>query len=289
ARAAHSTPAASPRHKPPFEQHKLAGGAVAIGGAALLAWIVASHPPHDAATESRSTNPRLNASADQDVSPRPVEVRAQHEHVTTGAVKPAAARPPPPATSLQRAADATPVEAAAARIAEAEKPAPVVAAAAPAQVHRAAVVSEHQPAQASVAARTRPDFSVHAQSKPASPARLVQRETRGNERAVTQTAGRGVAQRNVKSRHNVHEFAPYHEAGPVTTHRTHGAYSEAQSYSPRQTGAKQADEFASILAYAKTYAPAQASNRPAVPADSTDWVNHVSQRRITEVPDRFTK
>ena len=32
-----STPATSPRRKPPFEQHKLAGGAVTIGGAALLA------------------------------------------------------------------------------------------------------------------------------------------------------------------------------------------------------------------------------------------------------------
>jgi len=74
--------------------------------------------------------------------------------------------------------------------------------------------------------------------------------------------------------------------GLVTSHR---GYPQAQRYSPRQTRANLADEYASILSYAKTYAPARTSNSPAVPVDITEWVNHVSQRRITEVPDRFAK
>jgi len=280
ARAAYaaSSPATSLGHKPPIEQHRLAGGAVAIGGAALLAWIVGSHAPHDGASESDSVNPRPDAIAHQDASHHLAEVRAQHEHLITDTVKQAPAQSSLPATSLPRATHTASVEADRPRTAD--KPAPVDAALAPAQAHRAAKVSGHKPTQANVVARAKPDFGLRAQSKTVSRARLVQREPRGTER---------VAQRNVNSRHTVHEFAPYREAGPITTHRTRGAYSEAQRYSPRQTGANQADEFASILAYAKTYAPVQASNSRAVPADSTDWVNHVSQRRITDVPDRFAK
>ena len=289
ARAAYaaSSPATSLGHKPPIEQHRLAGGAVAIGGAALLAWIVASHAPHEAATETGSANARPVPVTHQDASHHLAEARAQHEPLVTGPVRQAALPPSLPATSLPRAADSTSVEAAAAPMAD--KPAPVVAAPAPAQVHRAEAATGRRPAQANLPARTKPDFSLRAHSKTVAPARLVQREPRGAERIATQTAAQRLAQRKVTAHHDVHEFDPHRETRPVTTHRARGAYSEASSYSPRQTGANQADEFASILAYAKTYAPAQASSRPAVTADSTDWVNHVSQRRITDVPDRFAK
>ncbi|WP_028208199.1 hypothetical protein [Paraburkholderia nodosa] len=202
---ARSTPDASPnrtpKHTSPFEQRKLAGGAVAIGGAALLAWIVASHAPHDSASASGNATLRPNASTLQDTSQRLADARSQH----------------------------------------------------------------------------------------ASAARLVQREAPSNERAVERNGSQRVAERGANPRRDVSTFAPNREARPVTSHRPHGAYPQAQGYSPRPTGANPADEYASILAYAKTYVPARASNSPAVPVNGTEWVNHVSQRRITEVPDRFTK
>ncbi len=200
---ARSTPEAwpkrTPKHASSLQPRRLTGGAVAIGGAALLAWIVASHAPHEPASASGNAIPRPTASKVQDTSRRLADIHVE----------------------------------------------------------------------------------------PAPPARLVQREAHSNERAAARSGGRAVAERGTNPRRDVRPFAPYRQARPVTTHRTHGAYPEAQDYAPRPTRADQADEYAAILSYAKTYVPAGASNSPAVPVDSTEWANHVSQRRITEVPDRF--
>ncbi|MEX3939619.1 hypothetical protein AB4Y44_08710 [Paraburkholderia sp. BR10937] len=189
----------APERTSPFEQRRLTGGAVAIGGAALLAWIVASHAPRESASASSNASLRANASTVQDTSQRLADARLRH----------------------------------------------------------------------------------------ASPARLAERETLSNERAVERSGGQRVAERGTHLRRDVRTFAPYREPGPLTSHRAHGAYPQAQGYAPGSAGANPADDYASILAYAKTYVPARASISPAVPVDSTEWVNHVSQRRITEVPDRF--
>ena len=92
-----SSPPASLGQKPPVEQHRLAGGAVAIGGAALLAWIVASHAPHEAATETGSANARPVPVTHQDASHHLAEARAQHEPLVTGPVRQAALPPSLPA------------------------------------------------------------------------------------------------------------------------------------------------------------------------------------------------
>ncbi|QGZ55281.1 hypothetical protein [Paraburkholderia acidiphila] len=266
---ARSTPEVSPdhaqNHMPPFQQRKLTGGAVAIGGAALLAWIVASHAPHDTTSATGTATPHPNANAGQDISQRLAEARVQHERVTSGAVALPSAPAPTPAAVLPRTVEM------------------------PVQAPQTTVADTRKPLQAVAPPHAKADFSMRAHAQPASSARLVQREARGNERAVKRGSGQRVAERGTNPRRDIRAFAPYREAAPVTSHRTHGAYSEAQGYSSRQTGANPADEYASILSYAKTYAPAHVSNSPAVPVDSTEWVNHVSQRRITEVPDRFAK
>ncbi|MEX3947146.1 hypothetical protein AB4Y40_05220 [Paraburkholderia sp. EG287B] len=191
----------APERTSPFEQRRLTGGAVAIGGAALLAWIVASHAPRESARASSNATLRANASTVQDTSQRLA------------------------AACLQQAA----------------------------------------------------------------PARLAERETLSNVRAVERSASQRVAERGTHPRRDIRAFAPYREARPATSHRAHGASPQAQGYAPRSTGANSADDYASVLAYARTYVPARASNSPAVPVDSTEWVDHVSQRRITEVPDRFAQ
>ena len=269
---ARSSPGASPNHIPPLQQHKLTGGAVAIGGAALLAWIVASHAPHDSQGATGNAPPRPNASASEDTSQRLAEARAQHEHITAARAR-SSTPAPTPAAALPRTVE-KPVQA---PLAE------------PTQAPKTTVVDTRKPSQAVAPAHSTPNFSTRAHAQSASPARLAQREARGNERAVKRGSGQRVAERGTAPRRDIRTFAPYREAGPVTSQRAHGAYSEAQGYSPRQTGANPADEYASILSYAKTYTPARVSNSPAVPVDNTEWVNHVSQRRITEVPDRFAK
>jgi hypothetical protein len=306
AAAAHMRPAqargtsgASAPRTPPFERSKLAGGAVAIGGAALLTWLVASHTPNDAAPSPDKANPHTDAPAHQDTSQRLAEARAQHdEHTTGGAsqqrVAHAPVSVPTPPTVSPRTANATPAEAVAPRTAGAPALATVqTQAQTPVPAPVAAAVNAGKTPQVANPARSRPDFGEQTHAKAASPARLAHRDARSNGSAVKRDASQRVAKASAKSsaklHRDVHEFAPYREARPVTTHRTHAAYSEARVYSPRQTGANPTDEYSAILTYANTYSAARTSNRPTVPVDSTDWVNHVSQRRVTEVPDRFAK
>lgn len=280
ARSASVTPPDS--STPSLGRNKLAGGAVAIGGAALLAWIVASHAPHEPATVTTKASPRSDASAEHDASQRLADARAQHEHVIAGAVRQTAAQPPAPAPTAP--APLSPVATTSKR---AEALIPEMADK-PAQAPVRMAANERKPLQANVHTRTQPEFDVYTRSKAASPARLVQREAR-HDRAVKRAAGQHIAERSAKLRDDAHKFEPYREAQPVTTRRPDATYSKAHEYSPRQTGANPADEYASILTYANTYAAAHTSNPPAVPVNNTDWVNHVSQRRVTEVPDRFEK
>ncbi|SDE00680.1 hypothetical protein [Paraburkholderia lycopersici] len=252
-------PAMSSYGAPAFERRKLAGGAVAIGGAALLAWIVASHTPHDTAIDMTGT-----------------------------AQQPAAAEAsePPPAPALPGTAGTRSAEASASR--PANKPDQATAPS-PARIPATPAIDERSWTQTNDPVRAQPHLGVRMEPKAGLPARLVQREMRAGESAVNRGAGQRVAERSASTRHDAQEFAPSRDASRVTVPRSHGGYSETRGYSPRQTGAIGADEYASIFSYAKTYAPAPTFNRPAIPADSTDWVNHVSQRRITEVPERFTK
>ncbi|PLZ01125.1 hypothetical protein CY652_17735 [Burkholderia sp. WAC0059] len=83
-----------------------------------------------------------------------------------------------------------------------------------------------------------------------------------------------------------HEFAaPHHErrAG-----RRHHASSEPGLYSSRRSASDLDSQYSSILSWA-AHAYRPAAGRPMVPADSTDWENHMSQRRLTDVPDEFSK
>jgi hypothetical protein len=71
----------------------------------------------------------------------------------------------------------------------------------------------------------------------------------------------------------------------VTTHRSHGTYSEASDFSPQPFRANQDDDYTSIVTRASTHT----AQRAPVNVDSTEWVNHVSHRRVTEIADRFAK
>lgn len=351
----------TPESTPPFAHRKLTGGAIAIGGAALLAWIIASHPNNSGPTSTPAL--RAKTDAHDNASDRLANSRAEHDRaagsaavtpaslskladakandtsvregkVTAGTVEssaPAAVVTPAAAVaSVASAPLATTAAPAPAPVSIADKttiaaatvqpaPAPVIAAPVPA-VERStaaspialattttaaatalakpepAAISQRKATEAGpvVSASTRPDFRVRIPAKNAVPAKLIQHETSRTKHAVTRTERR-VEERSVASRrsvvhHDLHDFNAYRNVAPlVTTQRTNGGYSQAQSYSPRQTGANPANEYASTATYANTYTAPHPVSRTSAAADSTDWVNHVSQRRVTEVPDRFEK
>ncbi|QGZ62020.1 hypothetical protein [Paraburkholderia acidisoli] len=350
---------AMPARTPPADRHKLTGGAVAIGGAAMLAWIIASHAPHNTAPVDHAAAPN----AQNDSAHRLADARAQHEQaiarpagepqaatpvasrertapgedntvtagvaaspagteVAPGTAQVAASAPPAagPATASARVAapvathtiaitpnshatPATPV--AVATIAVPANPAaPAIGETAALNAAPTATTSPVAVAPvakvAAAPARAQPDFSVRTPAKTAVPATLITRSESRGERMLKPAQERRATQSKVSARHAgtrgaVHDaraFAPYRDTAPVTTQRSRGTYSAAQPYSPRQTNVNPADEYASLVTYANTHTASPAVNRATVApvaADNTDWVNHVSQRRVTEVPDRFAK
>jgi hypothetical protein len=329
--ASHSRQTATVERTPP-PSHKLAASAVAIGGAALLAWIVASHTQpgneqdHTVLRESVSPAPKTTATgvASAQSSARLADERAAHDRKVSvsgviegpkaeGQKAVVAAKAPDvrnavndergiaigstivaqpeavPAvvpsqaqhadrTVADRAPATTPV--AATRMTPA--PAPAIAPAA-------------KVAQAAPASAEQPDFAMRAHANKPVESELVSRAASEKhvstaKRTREDTSGYSTrAAREPASRHAAQEFTPHLSAPVVTTHRTRGMYSEAAEYSPHHFSANASDEYASLSTYANTHAALPVANRTPVNADSTEWVNHVAQRRVTEVPDHFDK
>ncbi|WP_233863938.1 hypothetical protein [Paraburkholderia adhaesiva] len=266
-----AAPSPSPPHTPAFGPHRLTGGACAIGGAALLAWIVASHTPHDQGHKNAAVDATPIRDADNVASQRLANTRAAHEATTTAApttdTVTNASQPGQTAGASQRAASAA--------------------------------VSSVVTAPAPSPSATRPDYA--AANHPTAPLRATlsgradragEGRSNKNRESVRGHSSReritGVS-RVESSRRPAHSFAPPRIARPVTTDRTLGMYSEASGYSPRQPSARQDDDYASIITYANTHTAPRPASRTSVPVDSTEWVDHVSQRRVTEIPDRFGK
>lgn len=312
-----------------YPSHRLTASAVAVGGAALLAWIVASHTQfHDDKSESAllaSASPASKADASPAAksaanpatqsSTRLADERALHDRSMSGVVKGPQAVVSDAghengvaigsAVVVQR--DATLAPPFAPSFSPANAPAqradkltatPVVASA-PAVAPRKETAPVPTPAATSVEATTasasaeRPDFAMRtqasklAQIKPVLKAASEKRVATANRRQETRVGAR--ASRDVGNHHAIHEFAPHASAPLVPTRRTRGMYSEAAEYSPHQFAVNSSDEYPSLTTYAGTRTEPRPITRAPVSTDSTDWVDHVAQRRVTEVPDRFAK
>lgn len=233
--------------------HRLAGGACAIGGAALLAWIVASHTPHGEQIAATLPDAHPTRTAGDTESQRLADIRAAHDDTVA-----------PAHSSSQLAAVDTP------------QTSQGIDSTHPSAQHAtstdASTVATSSAARSSV---SEPDYA--AANHPGVPLRATPSGRAAHAHVVS-------GPRIESSRHHARTLAQ-----PVVTHRALGTYSEASSYSPRQPRPSQDDDYASIDTYAATYAAPHPTNRPSVPVDSTDWVNHIAQRRVTEVPDRFEK
>jgi hypothetical protein len=256
---------ADTRRTPAPDRSRLAGGACAIGGAALLTWILASHAPHSPNSEKHSAVP---SPAHADHESGSTEAQRLADARTTHDIALADSQPIPQTTQVS------------------EPPAPLQA---PPQIIVPA------PRVDVVPTASQPDyFQSHREAAqratlvPPRPAanreKHLTRQGAGNAKSTTANKARGEL-RVANDRHAVHTFAPHHEPHVVTTHRTAGMYSKAGHYSPRRPVARHSDEYASI----STYMAPRPTIHASVPVDSTEWVNHVSQRRVTEVPDSFAK
>lgn len=242
-------------------RRKLAGGACAIGGAAVLAWIVASHAPPTGQKPTPTASAPANREAGFDHSQRLADQRAAHESdatAVTGAVTAVQSR-----NSEQVVAPALPAH--------------VAASPAPNDTSKSSPLPNY--AQSGASRATLPDTASSTGNKHAETAQKTRKTVRGDTSSERIRSGQ----------HAAHRFDPERIAAPVTTNRTRGAHSEASSFSPALPNASQDDDYASIVTYANTHLAPPPASRASLPADSTEWVNHVTQRRVTEVPDSFEK
>ncbi|WP_434660666.1 hypothetical protein P5W99_10710 [Paraburkholderia sp. A3BS-1L] len=292
--AAGARPARRVERIPP-PSHKLTATAVAIGGAVLLTWIVASHAPFgDGKNNAVLHTPAPPASnRDESASVRLSDERARHDLATSAAPR---ADQYAPASTPATAARSTAMQTAAANATRRQSPAssPIIVtpgtAPAPAVARGPATSTASGPAKAE-----RPDFA--ARTNPGAPLRgtLTSKATRTNGATASATKGRQAVETGTRSahgesrRHPAHDFTPHRSAPLVTTQRTQGAYSEASGYSPFQPGGMSSSDYSSLSTYAGTRAAPRPTSSATVNVDNTDWVNHVSQRRVTEVPDHFAK
>ncbi|NLP62352.1 hypothetical protein [Paraburkholderia sacchari] len=275
--------------------HKLAASAVAIGGAVLLAWIVASHTQlrdgKDKAVAHTPANPAANNA--ESTSARLSDIRARHDLATSAAPR---ANQDAPASAPATAAGSTAMQTAAANATRRQSAASAPIIVTPGTAPAPAVA--HGPATSTAAGTAkaeRPDFA--ARTNPNAPLRgaLTSRTTRTNGATANATKSRRAVETGTRSaqaesrRHPAHDFTPHRNAPLVTTQRTQGAYSEASDYSPIPPGGMSGSDYSSLSTYAGTRTASRPTSSATVNVDNTDWVNHVSQRRVTEVPDHFAK
>ncbi|OAJ58145.1 hypothetical protein A6V36_04195 [Paraburkholderia ginsengiterrae] len=247
----------------------LAGGACALGGAAVLAWIGVDHLTH------RHTITHANY---------PSTGSTQHDS------QPATLRKPTTApTHADRASNASGLVAASA---------PAYSGAASARTTAPSPVGAFAPTTASV---------------PASPAALPMAAPHfTGSQAVSPRrkpiGDKAASERNQNQRHKAHYVATKH-ATHVTTNTADTSRfttpkslahvsprpSAAGPFSPLSPARLGVDEYADVAVSASTHlrdiprAPRSASANAPSATSRTEWMNHLSQRRVTEVPEQFAK
>lgn len=306
AQPAQRAPTPQAGHRPPAS-HKLTASAVAIGGAALLAWIVASHTQlrddknHSVLSASATPASKTDTQSATPSSTRLADERALHDRSISGPVETSQVAAASDikqesgvaigsAVVAQRTAPVSSAVSSAAPVALTTTPATTPVTAPAQRVDQLAATTGD--ANAASALVDRPDFTMRTQaSKPAliklTPKAASEKRIAVSPHQATRAAARTA--RNSNSLHAMHEFAPHHGEPLVPTQRTQGMYSEAAEYSPHQFAVNANDEYPSLTTYAGTRTAQRSVSRAPVATDSTDWVNHVAQRRVTEVPDRFAK
>jgi hypothetical protein len=284
----------------------LAGGACAIGGVAAIAWLMANHPRqpasptlaaapevtlnaanHDGNGHSRSGNIERPADAPVawnrtrgDLTARKPDESATINTSGSDAGHVSSTRTGPATTKTTKAS--------ASHTAGHETPATQ---ASRIITERASPISPRAvDAYVSVPPkRTKPSGIDHA-------ARDVRKanSTKRSRNEFASTSARRVPHaaaraQDIAPRHDLHASS---EAPLSTGHRARHLPSVAGDYSPLAPSARLNGDYDSITMSAGTHVRNVAPvtiRQDRVNTNSTEWMNHMSQRRVTEVPDSFSK
>ncbi|MDE1183561.1 hypothetical protein [Paraburkholderia sp.] len=285
--------------KPTRHWGKRAGGAAALGGAAaILAWLAYERPmpQHAPVLESKGAADRVvdskRASAHTPASPMAAAAVAtsnapkpntlSRDRANTRADTSATVENSPSITTARVAERKQPVSVASANAASAQQ------AAASAQNH-AGKANAHRPSNTT--ARVEPSAS-SSQNRRA----LSYAETESNEARDELRAANRLSREHHRAAQAALEIA---QPGSVASAARHAASSAARvsaagAYSPFTPPPLGIDEYASVTTSAGTHlrgiesAPVR-STAPAESAGSGEWMNHMTHRRVTDVPDQFSR
>ncbi|MGT2470236.1 hypothetical protein [Paraburkholderia terrae] len=299
-----------PTHAPARESRQwntLAGGACAIGGVAAIAWLMANHPRQPASpTLAAAPEVTLNADANQ----------AENVHSRSGDIERPAdapvawnrtrgdltARKTDERTTIDRSgSDAGHVSST--RTASATTKT-TKASASPTTGHEAPatqasrIITEHASpispragdAYASVPPKSAKPSDVDHASRDVRKVHSMKRERNEFASTSARRAPHAVARaRDIAPRNDLQASA---EAQLSTGLRARHLPSVAGDYSPLAPSARLNGDYESVTMSAGTHvrnvAPATI-RQDRVNTNSTEWMNHMSQRRVTEVPDSFSK
>lgn len=278
-----------------------AGGACALGGAAMLAWIGYGHTEHrrDSGTAkpgavvsfTRATELAANA------SPRFFGSRPSSRELAASATSAAPARPshsvasgssgslvgsPKPSSSPFNSA--SPLASASLSTVPAISGSKLL----PGQIGK---IGSYDSAPTFVATPTRITI---ADIAPTRSRKLLSSEVDQFDRHKLHEVERGFTSRHASHTRGVTRIT----APPTTTQRTSPGPSAAGPYSPFAPARLGAEEYASATVHARAQPyeiatparPTPPITTPATPATAeTEWMNHMSQRRVTEVPEQFSR
>jgi hypothetical protein len=278
------------------------GSAVAIGGAALLAWIVLDHPQRHvpvarpvAAPIKPAAPPTLDAQrtavAAKQLEPDAKPATEAGASATTGVAAPAST-----SASTEVAASASALHD--------TKPAAPTAQAASSALNVAA-------SQSLTAAPADPQSSsshddAHVSTPTPTPANSTRAIAQDSWPDTSASSARDIAHefaRDTARRHNT-AHVTIRNAVPQASIAVYTASpvarpSAAGDYSPAEPSALGSSEYAAVQTFARTHGTDHAQHpdrtppqRSASGADSsveTSWMSHMSQRRVTEVPEQFSQ
>ena len=114
-------------------------------------------------------------------------------------------------------------------------------------------------------------------------AKATNKPTRHSNRAATAHARNGeyrAASHNVDTRRHT-------ESPASTTYHSAAMPSAAGRFSSRENTPAVTDEYASITIWARPHSGDLAPSHHAARTDDISWMDHMKQRRVTEVPERF--
>ncbi|MFL9934885.1 hypothetical protein P0D88_38435 [Paraburkholderia sp. RL18-103-BIB-C] len=238
----------------------LAGGVCALSGAAMLAWIAFTHLAHRQAVDEAKPGDTVTASRDVQA----VERRA------------------PDAATVHRVVREIVSEAAAGKVDA--RPGSMTSAS-----------GRVVPNPARMPASTEATAAAHAMVNNAlSRRRNAVREVVDSPREKIRRHTARSAAANPSSRLAAMNDDMPRMAVPRTAHRALPRPSAAGAYSPRAPAQLGLDEYADVTMSAATHLRDVASPRSAMSnnlpaASSSEWMSHMSQRRVTEIPDQFAK